>query len=66
MDSELKSLEEKVNRLLSLYQNARLENIKLRQQLSESNTMNEALTGKIQIAANRLETLLTNIPENIK
>ncbi|MDP1557810.1 MAG: hypothetical protein Q8K59_05235 [Nitrosomonas sp.] len=66
MDSELKSLEEKVNRLLSLYQNVRLENIKLRQQLSESNTMNEALTGKIQIAANRLETLLTNIPENIK
>lgn len=66
MDSELKSLEKKVNRLICLYQKARSENIKLRQQLSESNTANEMLAGKIHVATNRLEMLLTNIPENIK
>ncbi len=66
MNSNLKSLEEKVNRLLSLYQNVRTENVELRTQLSQTSAENEKLTEKIQVAANRLETLLTNIPESKK
>ena len=66
MNSNLKSLEEKVNRLLCLYQDARTENVELRTQLSQSSAENEKLTEKIQVAANRLETLLTNIPESKK
>ena len=63
MNSNLKSLEEKVNQLLCLYQDVRTENVELRTQLSQSSAENEKLTEKIQVAANRLETLLTNIPE---
>lgn len=63
MDSNLKSLEEKVNRLLCQYQDVRTENVELRTQLSQSSAENEKLTEKIQVAANRLEALLTNIPE---
>lgn len=64
METELKSLEEKMLRLIDSYQNARLENIKLRQQLIESQEKNEQLNEKMHIAANRLETLLTKLPEN--
>lgn len=64
METELKSLEEKMLRLINSYQNTRLENMKLRQQLIESQEKNEQLNEKIHIAANRLETLLTKIPEN--
>ncbi len=63
MDSNLKSLEEKVDRLLCLYQDVRTENVQLRTQLSQSSAENKKLTEKIQVAANRLEMLLINIPE---
>lgn len=66
MNSDLKSLEEKVNRLLCQYQGARTENVELRLQLSQANAENEKLTEKIQSAANRLEALLTNLPESEK
>lgn len=66
MNSNLKSLEEKVNQLLCLYQDVRTENVELRTQLSQSSAENEKLTEKIQVAANRLETLLTKIPETKK
>mgnify|MGYP000191591423 FL=1 len=66
MNSNLKSLEEKVNRLLCLYQDVRTENMELRTLLSQSSSENEKLNEKIQVAANRLETLLTNIPETKK
>ena len=65
METELKS-KEKVLRLIRLHQEAHMENIKLRQQLTETNEENEKLTRKIKLAANRLETLLTNIPDNEK
>ena len=66
MNSNLKSLEEKVNQLLCQYRDVRTENVELRTQLSQSSAENEKLTEKIQVAANRLETLLTNIPETKK
>ena len=66
METELKSLEEKVLRLIRLHQEVQMENIKLRQQLTERNEENEKLTRKIKLAASRLETLLINIPDNEK
>lgn len=63
MNSDLKSLEEKVNQLLCLYQNARTENVGLRLQLSQTSAENERLSEKIHVAASRLEMLLNNIPE---
>lgn len=58
MDTELESLEEKINQLLRMYQDTQLENIKLRQQISETDTTNKKLTEKINIAADKLETML--------
>lgn len=58
MDTELESLEEKINQLLRMYQDTQLENIKLRQQISETDTTNKKLAEKINIAADKLETML--------
>ncbi len=62
METELKSLEEKMLRLINSYQNTRVENRELRKQLADFQEKNEQLTEKIHVAANRLETLLTKIP----
>lgn len=66
MDTELESLEKKINRLLRLYQNTQLENFKLRQKLSETDTKNRKLAEKINVAADKLETILIKISENKK
>jgi cell division protein ZapB len=58
MDTELESLEKKVDQLLRMYQAKQLENIILRQQLSETDTENQKLTERINIAADKLETIL--------
>ena len=58
MDTELESLEEKINQLLRMYQDTQLENVKLRQKISETNTKNKKLTEKINIAADKLEMML--------
>ncbi|MGH8685249.1 MAG: hypothetical protein ACREUM_07855 [Nitrosospira sp.] len=62
MDSELNSLEEKINRFVRLCQQLRLENIQLRQQLASTASENKHLAEKISAATDRLETLLTQIP----
>jgi uncharacterized protein (TIGR02449 family) len=64
MDTELKSLEEKVHNLIRLYQGTCIENSELRQQLADTSAKNEKLIEKIHIAAGRLETLLSNMPDN--
>jgi regulator of replication initiation timing len=58
MDTELESLEEKINQLLRMYQDTQLENVKLRQKISETDTTNKKLTEKINIAADKLEMML--------
>jgi regulator of replication initiation timing len=63
MDTELESLEKKVDQLLRLYQDTQLENVKLRQKLSETDTKNKKLAEKINIAADKLETILIKISE---
>ncbi len=64
METELKSLEEKVHQLVRLYQDTCTENNLLRQQLADTSAKNEKLSEKIHIAANRLELLLNNMPDN--
>ncbi len=64
METELKSLEEKVFLLLRLYQDTRTENNQLRKQLADTYAQNEKLNEKIHVAADRLEALLLNMPDN--
>ncbi len=64
METELKSLEEKVFLLLRLYQDTNTENKKLRKELADSHACCEKLNEKIHSAADRLESLLLNIPDH--
>ncbi|MDN5753920.1 MAG: hypothetical protein L0H15_11715 [Nitrosospira sp.] len=64
MESELQSLEEKIDQFVRLCQQLRSENIRLRQQLAGAASENKHLTEKISTAASRLEALLTQIPGN--
>ncbi|MCW5599640.1 hypothetical protein [Nitrosomonas sp.] len=64
MDKELISLEEKIDRLITLYRDTHAENIKLRRQLADVISANNQLTEKIQVAASRLQILLTTLPES--
>ena len=64
MESELNSLEEKINQFVRLCQQLRSENIQLRQQLAVTISENKHLTEKISSATSRLESLLAHIPES--
>ncbi|MXS81723.1 hypothetical protein [Nitrosomonas oligotropha] len=64
METELKSLEDKVFQLLRLYQDKSTENKKLRKELADSHAHCEKLNEKIHVTVDRLETLLLNIPDN--
>ncbi len=64
MESELQSLEEKINQFVRLCQQLRSENIQLRQQLAGTASENKHLTEKINAGTSRLDTLLTQIPGN--
>jgi len=63
MESELKALEQKLNRFIELCQRMRVANEQLRQQLASATNENKQLAAKIGTAASRLENLLTQIPE---
>jgi cell division protein ZapB len=63
MESELKSLEEKINQFVQLCKQLRAENIQLRQALAGATSENRQLNRKISAAASRLEALLSHIPE---
>ena len=63
MDSELKSLEDKISQLVALCQRLRADNHELRQQLASAQSDNKQLMEKIGDAKTRLEALLTQIPD---
>ena len=63
MDAELKSLESKIGQFVALCQRLRTDNHQLRQQLAAIQNENQQLLGKVSDARTRLETLLTQIPE---
>ncbi len=64
MDAELKSLEHKLNQFVELCQRLRTDNQQLRQELASALSDNRQLTEKIGTASDRLETLLTQLPED--
>jgi cell division protein ZapB len=63
MEADLKALEQKLTQFLELCQRLRVDNQQLRQQLASAMNDNKQLSEKIGTAANRLETLLNQIPE---
>ena len=63
MESELKSLEQKLNRFIELCHRMRVANEQLRQQLASAVNENKQLSAKIGTASARLENLLNQIPE---
>jgi cell division protein ZapB len=63
MDAELRSLEDKVNQVVALCQRLRSDNHDLRQQLANAQNDNKQLAEKIGVATTRLESLLTQIPD---
>jgi cell division protein ZapB len=63
MDSELKSLEDKISQFVALCLRLRTDNHELRQQLASAQNDNKQLTEKIGDAKTRLESLLTQIPD---
>ncbi len=63
MDTELKSLEEKLMQLVEACQRLRNDNNRLRQDLAASTSENRRLNEKIALAMSRLEEMLAQIPE---
>jgi cell division protein ZapB len=57
MEADLKSLEEKIGKLVSLCSNLREENVRLRSDLTQTK-------GNMLLASNKLEGLLKSMPQN--
>ena len=64
MDSELKSLEQKISQLVGFSQRLREENHTLRQQVVQEQNQNKHLNEKLSGAKQRLQSLLDHIPES--
>ena len=63
METELTSLEQKLNRFVELCHRLRSDNQQLRQELASALSENRQLAEKIGTASDRLETLLLQLPE---
>lgn len=63
MDSELFALEEKIEQFISLCQSLRAENQELRTRVAALESDKKRLAEKIDIACNRLESLMQRLPE---
>jgi cell division protein ZapB len=64
METEFKSLEQKLNQVVELCQRLRTDNQELRQQLATALNENKQLADKIGTASDRLESLLSQLPED--
>ena len=63
MDAEIKALEGKLRDFVEFCQRLRADNVQLRQQLASAVDESKRLEEKINAAAERLEGLLTQIPD---
>jgi len=63
MTTPLTSLENKIDRMLALYERLRDENRALRTQLSALEGVNQTLTNTIDASRARLEALMERLPE---
>ena len=64
MDAEISRLEARLEQLLNVFATDRAEIAHLRQQLSQLEADNQQLRAKVDLAANRLETVLARLPED--
>ena len=65
MEADLKSLEEKISRLITLCASLREENGQLRGNLSQAQVAADGLKNKMLLASNKLEALLTSMPNGL-
>jgi len=65
MEAELKALEDKVSQLLGLCQQVRTENLELRQELAQAQDDVRQLKENMALAGDRLESLISSLPEGI-
>jgi cell division protein ZapB len=66
MDNDLKSLEEKISKLINLCSDLREENGQLRGDLSQAQQVAATLKNNMLLASNKLEVLLDNVPNSIE
>jgi cell division protein ZapB len=64
MEAELNTLDDKLSQLVQLCHRLRNDNNELRQDLAAAQNQNKQLTDKIESARQRLESLLSRIPED--
>jgi cell division protein ZapB len=63
MEADLKSLEEKISKLISLCGRLREENGQLRENITLAQQKTDALKSSMLMASNKLEALLQTVPE---
>ncbi len=63
MEADLKSLEEKISKLISLCGQLREENGQLRDNITLAQQKTDALKSNMLLASNKLEALLQTVPE---
>ena len=64
MEADLKSLEEKITKLISLCSNLREENNQLRSDLSLAQQSTATMKNNMLLASNKLEGLLESMPQS--
>jgi cell division protein ZapB len=62
MEADLNALEERIRQLIRIAERLRTENGQLRQQLAGAQGDNRRLQDKLEVARQRLETLLARLP----
>jgi cell division protein ZapB len=65
MEADLKSLEEKISKLVTLCGDLREENAQLRGDISQAKLATDTLKSKMLLASNKLEGLLGTMPDNL-
>jgi len=64
MEAELNTLDQKISQLVQLCHRLRTDNSELRQLLAGAQNQHKHLTEKIEAARQRLESLLSKIPDD--
>ncbi|OIR19310.1 hypothetical protein GALL_01900 [mine drainage metagenome] len=64
MDSEIDALDQKLAQLVQLTQRLRAENMQLRQEIASALSQQRKSQDKVSEAAQRLEKLLSQLPED--
>ncbi len=66
MEADIKSLEAKVTKLISLCSSLREENAQLLGDLTHAQQTADVLKSNMQLASNKLEGLLESMPQNVE